>query len=65
MHKESASRISHNIGRNEVMTKTKDLRLKYREARQARNDSKDNQTFDHYQAKMEKIIEQLAEGASK
>jgi hypothetical protein len=47
------------------MTKTKDLRLKYREARQARNDSKDNQTFDHYQAKMEKIIEQLAEGASK
>ena len=47
------------------MTKTKDLRLKYREARQARNDSQDNKTFDLYQTEMEKIIEQLTEGASK
>jgi hypothetical protein len=65
VHKESASRISHNIRRDEVMTKTKDLRLKYREARQARNDSQDNKTFDLYQTEMEKIIEQLTEGASK
>ena len=65
MHKESARRISHNIGRNEVMTTTLELRLKYQEARQARNASKDNETWDYYQAEMEKIIHQLTEGASK
>lgn len=47
------------------MTTTKDLRLKYREVRQARNDSQDNQTFDYYHEEMEKIIHQLTERESK
>lgn len=47
------------------MATVKELRLKYREARQARNDSQDNQAFDHYQTEMEKIVQQLMERASK
>lgn len=47
------------------MATTKDLRLKYREARQARNDSQDNQAFDYYHEEMEKIVQQLMERASK
>lgn len=47
------------------MTKTLELRLKYREARQARNASKDDATFDHYQKEMEEIVQQLTEIKSK
>lgn len=47
------------------MPTKKELHNSYREARKARNESEDNQTFDHYQTEMEKIIEQLTEGAKK
>lgn len=47
------------------MTTTLELRLKYREARQARNASKDDATFDHYQQEMEKIVDELTESKKK
>lgn len=65
MYKESASRISHNIKRDEVMTTQLELRLKYQTARQARNASKDNDTWDYYQKELEDIIQQLADRRKK
>lgn len=47
------------------MTKTLELRLKYREVRQLRNASKDNETWDYYQAEMEKIVNELTESKKK
>ena len=44
------------------MTTTEELRLKYREARQARNDSQDNESFDQYHEEMERIIQLLEKG---
>jgi hypothetical protein len=47
------------------MTTQLELRLKYQTARQARNASKDNDTWDYYQKELEDIIQQLADRRKK